>query len=157
MGKRVLHRERAAGVDARLNTFLDWWEQHGPFTVMVGVDGGTRSAADQARLYAQGRTVPGPYAGKPGYPPLGETVTNAQTAVASAHGHASAVDLWPVINGKIYLNAKDPMQRAKYDLLGATIEAHGLKWGGRFIVKGKPFYDGPHAETPDWHNAPLVA
>lgn len=153
MGKKVLHRERAAGVDQRLIAFVDWWDKNGPFTIMVGRDGGVRSGADQARLYAQGRTTPGPHAGEAGYPPLGQTVTNAATAANSAHGHAAALDFWPVVNGKIYLDVKNPVQKAKYDQLGVMIESFGLVWGGRF----KNLYDGPHAETPDWRGSPLVA
>lgn len=153
MGKKVLHRERAVGVDARLVAFMDWWEKNGPFPIMVGVDGGVRSNADQLRLYAQGRTTPGPHAGEPGYPPLGMTVTKASTVGNSAHGHRGAVDFWPVIGGKIYLDVKNPLQKSKYDQLGALIESFGLVWGGRF----QDFYDGPHAEIPDWRGRPLVA
>lgn len=146
-GTKVLRRERAKGVDARLLAFLDWWEQNGPFTIMVGVDGGVRTPVDQLRLYSQGRIL---QAGI--WTVVGKTVTKAMSAEDSAHGHAGAVDLWVVLNGRVQLDEKKPEVLRAYKRLGELGEQQGLQWGGRWVDP----VDYPHFYVPDWRQLPLV-
>ena len=78
-----------------------------------------RSHAEQAQLYAQGRSRPGPI------------LTNAQPGQSrhnpNAHGQASAFDAVPVRDGQaLWDNA------AAIELMGTCGEAVGLQWAGRW-------------------------
>ncbi len=85
---------------------------------------GTRSYAEQAALYAQGRTAPG------------KVVTNARPGYSN-HNFGIAVDVG-IFKGKVYL-AECP----EYATLGPVGEKCGLLWGGRWA---KPKTDRPHYE-----------
>lgn len=147
---RVLNRERAAGVDLRLQRFLDWWTQHGPFPVMVGVDGGLRTDAKQLELYAKGRA---PNEGHPRTWPVTDpkaVVTYAWSASTSKHGRGEAIDLWPVVDGKPLLETvlKRRLTAGELQLyrqMGEVAESHGFEWGGRWPA---PKTDLPHIEIP---------
>ncbi len=81
-----------------------------------------RTWEDQAALYTQGRTKPGP------------VVTNAK-AGDSLHNYGLACDFAFV--------SKDPYAEAHpWSKLGLAIKKHGMVWGGDF----KRFKDRPHAE-----------
>lgn len=81
-----------------------------------------RSFAEQASLYAQGRTAGG------------HVVTNAKPG-ASFHNVRRAVDF--------AFSGPEPFaDHHPWEELGAEIEAHGLTWGGRW--RNMP--DRPHAE-----------
>lgn len=150
---KVYHRERARGVNPKLIAFLDWWEVHGPFPVMVGVDGGVRDMRDQKRLWAKGRTVSSGIDVTPERP-LGRTVTNAETNVQSAHGHAAGLDLWPVNNlGRPQFNLKDPVILARYAEIGRLAKAQGLEWGGDWP---EPKTDRPHVQIRGWAALPVI-
>jgi hypothetical protein len=156
-GARVYRRERAAGVHPRLAAWLDEWERSGPFPIVV--TGGGRTAADQVREYAKGRTAPGPHAGETGYPPLGQTVTDAETIKDSAHGARvldgarvfCAVDVAPLLEltATGAVKSVDYVDRAKFDIIGRSAVAFGLEWGGYF-----PKYDGPHVQVASWRALP---
>lgn len=77
---------------------------------------GMRTAAEQNKLYAQGRTLPG------------HKVTNAQ-AGQSMHNYGFAVDVVPYLTGsggQLNWNTSTPQYRAMVDAL----KAQGLEWGG---------------------------
>lgn len=147
---RVLRRERAAGVDATLLAFLDWWEESGPFGLVVLRYGGLRSQRLQSELFAQGRTQPGPPCHCRAKPcpthPLGLTVTNAALASQTPHGRAAALDAAPLVDGVVPWGDWRLFQ--KY---GEAAERQGFVWGGRW----KEPKDGPHIECPGWRTRPL--
>lgn len=152
---RIYHRERADGVLRELQSFLDWWQQSGPFPIMVGENGGARDTATQDRLYAQGRTAPG------------AVVTHA-SGTTSPHTRAAALDLWPVnaagipqfkvgvfSNGQWVGTADhplDPEHLARYMEIGRLAKAHGFEWGGDWSAANK---DLPHIEVRGWASLPL--
>jgi peptidoglycan L-alanyl-D-glutamate endopeptidase CwlK len=85
---------------------------------------GYRSNEEQARLYAQGRTAPGP------------VVTNAKPGT-SWHNYGLAFDVVPVsLDGRPRWDAPASV----WQELGALGESLGLAWGGRWAS----FPDRPH-------------
>jgi len=89
-----------------------------------------RSVDEQARLYAQGRTTPGPI------------VTQLDgTQHRSKHNlsPAQALDVAVVVAGKV---SWSPDQ---YSALGPLCEKYGVVWGGSW----PHFKDMPHIELPD--------
>jgi peptidoglycan L-alanyl-D-glutamate endopeptidase CwlK len=91
-----------------------------------------RTLDEQARLYAQGRTLPGPI------------VTKAKPG-ASPHNFGMAFDI--CFSGKTpYPKETDP----RWSVIGKIGEAIGLSWGGP-NGKGDRFtFDRPHFERRDW-------
>lgn len=137
----IKHHERADGVDIRLQEWLDLADRDLPFDLVITA--GVRTASEQERLYAQGRTAPGPI------------VTHAQPE-QSAHCHGGAVDVAPLAAGGIPWKPTDP----GWDLwakLGEHAMMHGLTWGGCHVGGWAHFVDMPHVEVPDWQELPLVA
>jgi hypothetical protein len=152
---RIYHRDRANGVVPPLQDFLSHWERVGPFPIMVGVDGGVRTLVDQKRLYAKGRTTKGepPYTATK---PLGQTVTDADTNQNSAHGHAGALDIWPVdALGRPQFDLNDPVVKAKYERIGSFAKNLGLEWGGDWPLIGKRA-DYPHIQVSNWAALPVA-
>lgn len=148
-GTKLFYRNRAIGCHPRLLLFLDWWAKHGPFP--IGVTGGGRTQADVARLYAQGRTAPGPI------------VTNAKSILETAHGPRlaegkkvfCAVDVAPAIlsSSGATVAAFDYNDRSKFERIGYEAkQGFGLEWGGDF-----PSFDGPHVQIAGWRNLPAVS
>lgn len=92
---------------------------------------GFRSYAEQEKLFAQGRSMPG------------ARVTNAM-AGESPHNFAIACDF--VCDG--YLDRTGGLQPdyrpASYDMLGAVAKRHGLEWGGSWAG----LQDRPHVQWP---------
>jgi hypothetical protein len=124
----IYHRERADGVDQRLQDFLDAWAQSGPFDLVVMPDGGVRTdEAKQAQLYADGKS-------------------GAATLAQTPHGHAGAIDVGPYINGAVPWDRWD-----LFEQIGQFGKSYGLTWGGDF----SHLKDGPHLEVPDWKDLPL--
>ncbi len=87
---------------------------------------GLRTVAEQDALFAQGRTKPGP------------KVTNARGG-QSNHNYGLAVDMYPVIGGKVLVDvprgASVELRRmfnAVQDAIGDEAERLGLFWGARF-------------------------
>lgn len=93
--------------------------------VIIQVTQGLRTFIEQDGLYAQGRTKPG------------MRVTNARGG-QSNHNYGMAVDVAPVVNGKVSFDEK-------LYKFGKWADASGLSWGGRW----KSFTDLPHLELPN--------
>jgi peptidoglycan L-alanyl-D-glutamate endopeptidase CwlK len=95
---------------------------------------GWRSFEQQARLYFQGRTLPG------------AIVTNARPG-ESAHNFGLAWDL--AADGDKDKGGLQPTYDPKrYAILGEECERAGLVWGGRFTA-----VDMPHIQWPGFVNA----
>jgi peptidoglycan L-alanyl-D-glutamate endopeptidase CwlK len=97
---------------------------------------GLRTVAEQDALFAQGRTKPGP------------RVTNARGG-QSNHNYGLAVDMYPVIGGKVFTDvakgASVEFRRAfnaVQDAIGEEAERLGLFWGARF----NGIVDTPHIQ-----------
>lgn len=111
----------------------------------------TRTNEEQAELYAQGRTKPGPpcihngttyQIGSCSRHPLGLTVTKAK-AGESYHNYGLAVDIVPIRNGKpAWIETIDLDNDGIPDFLeiGELGESIGFAWGGRWTK----FRDLPH-------------
>lgn len=90
---------------------------------------GTRTYAEQEKLYRQGRTAPGP------------KVTNAMPGY-SMHNFGIAVDFGVFRDGR-YLDSEEPKLADNIHRAVALLaEKHGIRWGGNF----KSIYDAPHFE-----------
>ncbi len=109
-------------LQARVLAFLEHAKADG---VTLQVVQGLRTFAEQDALYAKGRTKPGP------------KVTNAP-AGKSNHNYGTAVDIAPIINGKISWDEKH------FKAFGKWAEKARLSWGGNW----KSFTDLPHLELP---------
>lgn len=130
-GPRVQNRERAAGVLAPLQAFLDWWEVNGPFPILVAPDGGVRTdAAKQLSYYQKG-------------------LSKADTLDKTPHGRAAALDLWPVgFNPTVKLDDQ-PLIKAKFVQMGSIAKSQfNLVWGGDWG------WDYPHVEIKTWRQLP---
>lgn len=88
----------------------------------IAMTNGYRSFEEQERLYAQGRSTPGPI------------VTNARGG-QSYHQYGVAFDVAFLVNGKLSWDNSLPWQR-----LGKWGEFIGLEWGGRWVE----LIDRPH-------------
>jgi hypothetical protein len=83
---------------------------------------GERTASDQAQLYAQGRTAPGPI------------VTYAKPG-SSRHETGEAVDVVPTsLKGTKNWSPDNPI----WDKVGAAARAAGLEWGGDWRHRDRP-------------------
>jgi peptidoglycan L-alanyl-D-glutamate endopeptidase CwlK len=101
----------------------------------------TRTWDEQAALYAQGRTAPGP------------KVTNARPGY-SWHNFGTALD-FGVFRGKVYLDGSDPATASRVHA-ACAVHAHacGLEWGGNW--KGKSC-DPPHYQIQMGRSTPSAA
>jgi peptidoglycan L-alanyl-D-glutamate endopeptidase CwlK len=83
-----------------------------------------RSNAEQAALYATGRTTPG------------AIVTNAKPGQSAhnpqADGLAVGYDCCPMRDGKPVWSCADPENAKLWELVGLCGESVGLKWSGRW-------------------------
>src|SRR4051812_8431175 len=109
-------------LSTRIQALLDTLTQHG---LQVEVVQGLRTFAEQDRIFAQGRSRPGPI------------VTRARGA-QSNHNYGLAVDLDPFNGGQPNWNA--PL--GVWTTLGTEAEKLGLEWGGDW----KKFVDKPHVQ-----------
>lgn len=124
----VLHRERADGVDLRLQGFLDWWAGHGAFPLLVLTDGGVRTnEALQAHFFEAG-------------------VSKAKTLAETPHGRAGALDLAPLIHGNVPWT-----DMGLFRTIGIAAEKQGFQWGGRWTNP----VDCPHVQVPNWKLLPF--
>jgi len=108
----------------------------GTFLLVVS---GLRTAAEQAALYAQGRTKPGPI------------VTKAKAGF-SMHNYGLAVDVVPYLSGptgKLNWTVNTP----QFQAMVAALKAQGLVWGGDW----KSFPDYPHFQMPKLPASPTTA
>lgn len=95
-----------------------------------------RSNEEQAVLYAKGRTTA----------PIGHgyVVTDAPPG-RSAHNFGLAIDVVPIVNGKLDWDRKDPV----WQQVGEFGVAAGLQWAG---TPGFPFPELPHFQHPAWRD-----
>ena len=104
--------------------------------VRLLVTSGARSLAQQAALYAQGRTAPG------------KIVTNAPPGESphnpGVSGFFFAIDVVPVVGGKAQWN--DDALWARVGGMVSSFQEGGLTWGGNF----KNLSDKPHIEVTGW-------
>lgn len=101
--------------------------------VVLQVVQGLRTIAEQDALYAQGRTKPG------------QKVTNARGG-QSMHNYGLAVDLAPVIDGKVSWNERHFRAYREWS------KNVGLEWGGNW----KSFVDLPHVQDTEGMNLAAV-
>lgn len=150
--QRSRDAQRLAGVHPyqaqKVLRILDAMEILGvPMFVVVGL----RSDAEQAALYAQGRTEPGPNA-RPGHP-LGDTVTNADGRARAiggtgksmhqkqSDGYGHAVDC-AFLDDPLTVKIETWDAHQPWAVYGTMGEAFGLTWGGRWVS----LIDRPHLE-----------
>jgi peptidoglycan L-alanyl-D-glutamate endopeptidase CwlK len=133
MTKRTL--ENLAGLNRKFRAQVEKFliaaepicEHHG---ITIEVISGLRSWAQQAALYAQGRTKPGPI------------VTKARPG-SSWHNYGLAIDLGLFAAGK-YLDSADPKRADRiYRELGALAATRGIEWAGTW----KTFTESPHFQN----------
>lgn len=101
-------------------------------TIEIRVTHTLRTMDEQAKLYAQGRTLPGPI------------VTKAKPG-QSPHNFGMAFDIC-FAGKKPYPPEEDP----RWLELGQLGESLGLSWGGPTGHLDRFTFDRPHFERPDW-------
>lgn len=92
---------------------------------------GFRSYEDQAKIYAKGRTAPGP-------------IVSYAPPMLSWHNYGLAIDIVELKDGKLNWSFD-------YKSIEPISIIHALTWGGRFVVKSKPFPDYPHYQLTFGH------
>jgi peptidoglycan L-alanyl-D-glutamate endopeptidase CwlK len=139
----LLHENLLRGVHPALVMLCHTWQAQLKFDVKVL--SGVRTDAEQGRLYAQGRTAPGPQ------------VTNAQDATTSPHGirwwgdrvFGCAADVCPVDdNGNRWDNPDAYEEMATWAYRRTDID-----WGGRW----KTLVDKAHWEMAGWRECPAAS
>lgn len=101
-----------------------------PNNVQIIVVQGLRSMDESDKLYAQGRTAPGPI------------VTNAPGG-SSYHNYGLAFDFAMITNGK-----DDDVVGPNWLKVVHIMESHGMTWGGTF----PSIVDNPHFENRYGYN-----
>lgn len=98
-----------------------------------------RSDDDQAKLYAQGRTAPGPIVtrARPGL--------SKHNVTADGHPRAEAFDVVPLQHGKPLWDTAGA-DGAIWQRLGAIGASVGLEWYG---APDAPFKEYPHFQNPN--------
>lgn len=81
-----------------------------------------RDVYAQAKLYASGRTAPGPI------------LTMARPGT-SEHNNRRALDVVPLLHGKPLWDTSNPVNRDIWFRVGELGEQAGLKWAGRWTGK----------------------
>jgi peptidoglycan L-alanyl-D-glutamate endopeptidase CwlK len=119
------------GFLAMVQPFLeDWRAQADGYDLIVTCT--LRTLEEQASLYAQGRTAPGPI------------VTNARPG-QSAHNYGYAIDVVPVLHGKAIWDGTHPI----WQEIGNFGQSRGLQWYG---APDAPFLEDPHFQLPNWRD-----
>lgn len=95
------------------------------------VTAGVRSAEEQTRLYAKGRTAPGPVV------TYLDGVKKKSNHQAKEDGFGHAVDCVFVVDGRPSWDLKLP-----WHAYGAAAKALGLKWGGDWKMRDFPHIEG---------------
>jgi peptidoglycan LD-endopeptidase CwlK len=114
---------------AMVQPWLDDWNQRRTgYDLLITCT--FRTLNEQATLYAQGRTTPGPI------------VTHARPG-QSAHNYGLAIDVVPVYLGKLIWDGNDPI----WQKVGNCGLEHGLEWYG---MPAAPFRELPHFQLPNW-------
>lgn len=115
-----------------------------PFKYQVKILSGTRTYAEQAAIYAQGRTTPG------------KIVTKAGPG-SSNHNFGIAFDVG-IFDGKTYFNGATSAQMKAYDDLRKLTKSKvpELDWGGDWkSMKDKPHYELKTGKTTSQVRAAL--
>jgi peptidoglycan L-alanyl-D-glutamate endopeptidase CwlK len=122
-------KARLAGVHPSLVACAEKALSYGEmdFAVVQGV----RTKAEQARLYAQGRTAPGPKV----------TWTLNSKHLPQKDGYGHAIDIAPYIDGKISWDEKHFYNLAKLMLTAAKELGILLEWGGNWKTKDLPHFE----------------
>lgn len=141
-GTRVLNRERAAGVDQRLQWLLDQWELEGTHVVRIagGNFGGHRYAGGVRDLEQQ-------------LSDFEAGLSKAKTADEAPHMHAGALDVWPKTFVPNRSFQEQPIQddyRTLFKVFADFARARGFVAG---FYWANP--DMPHVEVPDWPKLPV--
>ena len=128
--KRTL--ENLSGLNKKFRVLIETFLQRSDaiakeFNITIEILSGYRSSAQQAALYAQGRTKPG------------KIVTKAKSGT-SFHNYGIAVDLGLFCDGK-YLDKTNPVRADRiYKQLAIIAESLGIEWAGNW----KTFSETPH-------------
>lgn len=117
-------------VAQRVRQFIEVAENDG---IILQIVQGLRTWKEQDALYAQGRSKKGP------------VVTNARGG-QSLHNYGLAVDLAPIVDGKVSWDEKLFKAFNKWD------DVSGLDWGGNW----KKFKDLPHVQDTEGMNLAQV-
>lgn len=158
-GARVRHLDRADRCHPRLLAFLAWVELTKPLTfrLVVCPSGGVREPKDIAFEYAKGRTIPGPKAGEPGFPPLGLKVTNVKTVWEAPHASRGGF-AWAIDIAKDTLTAAgwgpDYEDRGAFDQIAAAVRRFESEVPGPKLTWGSGWNDLPHWEVDGWRSVP---
>lgn len=130
MTERDLQRLRGTHPDLikKLEEVFD--EMHADDHPMFVVQG-VRTDAEQARIYAQGRTTPG-------------QVVTMKDGVAHRSNHQPRPDGYGHAVDCAFLSPQPFDPRHPWESYGLALEARGLIWGGRW----RHPHDAPHAELP---------
>jgi peptidoglycan L-alanyl-D-glutamate endopeptidase CwlK len=129
-----LNRQARAKLEPFVLAAQQAMTKHG---VTIEVISGLRSWAQQAALYAQGRTKSGPI------------VTKARPG-SSWHNYGLAIDFGLFAKGR-YLDSSDPRRASRlYAEIGALAASMGIEWAGTW----KSFPEGPHFQ---WTNGLTLA
>lgn len=144
----LFERQRADGVVAELQAFMDVLSREGievdgtTYGVEVQTNGGVRTVATQFALFKQGRTW-NPALGAESDAKAWEVtdkskvVTNA-AGLSGPHPKGKAVDFFVRKPGGVAIVYPSQVGSALfeklYTALGTKAKAHGLKWGGDFVL-----------------------
>jgi hypothetical protein len=149
------HPERLYSVHPELCAFMKLVVATSPYDWCIVT--GIRSLAGVQEKYAVGRTTPGPHAGEPGYPPLGQVLTNVSSLEHAPHAerrtpagvYGCAVDAQFFYEGRLSAG-ETTAEQSIYRWYGHLAESQGHVWGGRF---GN--VDQAHVELRLWRSYPL--
>lgn len=146
------HPERLAGVHPLLaDTLVNAWNAELDFDRLV-IEG-VRTPATVAENWAKGRIqLPD---GTWCVVDAREVVTHVQHPEDSAHCHAGAIDVMPLVGGKLVWSQKNPQWtvcEARLQRMATVAKRLGVVWGGDFAH----LVDLDHWEHPTWRQLPLV-
>ena len=150
------HPERLYSVHPELCAFFRLMVAQSPhdWCIVTGI----RGLAAVQEKFAVGRTVPGPHAGEPGFPPMGQTITNVSSLEHAPHAermtpaglYGCAGDAQFFLPDGTLAEGRSQQEQSVYRWYGELAEAQGLVWGGRFSKR-----DLAHVELRLWRSYPL--
>jgi peptidoglycan LD-endopeptidase CwlK len=98
---------------------------------------GLRTLVQQQALYAKGRTIPGPKVTN------ADGINNKSNHQAKSDGFGHAVDLYPIINGKVDINDGKSLKTISNHIKAVALRLNiPITWGGDW----KSPVDMPHFE-----------
>lgn len=129
-----------ADLDARFQPFVAAFQAacgHAGIPLLIYCT--KRTFSEQAALYNEGRSDPGPIR------------TNAPPG-QSAHNYGLAFDGCPMVNGKPAFDL--PLSHTLWQQYGSIARSVGCEWGGDW--KGR-MVEGPHVQMANWRKYILPA